>query len=191
MITSVRGSLEKVGPAWAEIALGGVTVRVNVPPSEVERLGGLGDQVRLFTSLQVREDSLALYGFLTEEARQAFEALLGVNGIGPKLALSVLSALTPDELASAVASEDADAFKGIPGVGKKTASRIILELKGKLGKDWTVEPAVAGQGEVIEALTALGYTLSEAREAVSNLPAAAPMTLEEKVRLALQHIGGR
>lgn len=191
LIASIRGTLEGAGPNWADVSVGGVTFRVAVPISTAERLGPIGDRVHLLTSLQVRADSLTLYGFLTEEARQAFEALLGVNGVGPKVALSVLSRLTPQELVSAVRSGDTRAFKGAPGVGDKTASRIVLELKGKLEGVWAVPAEVSGDGEVLDALTALGYTMTEARKAVASLPSRDALSLEDKVRLALEGMGRR
>ena len=189
LISSVTGMLEAVGGDWADISVGGITFRVHVPGSSVEQLGKSGERVRLFTSLLVREDNLTLYGFLTEEHREAFEALLGINGVGPRLALSMLTQFTPGLLAEAVNSGDTDAFIRVPGVGKKTASRIMLELKGKLVGDWAVDPASRSDSEVIEALTALGYSASEARQAVSSLPAAKSMSLEDKVMKALQHMG--
>ena len=190
LISSIRGSLEGVGLDWADVSVGGLTFRVSVPASTVERLGQAGDQVRLFTSLQVREDSMTLFGFATEEARLAFQTLLGISGIGPRLALSVLSRFTAESLAAAVGSGDTDAFGGVPGVGKKTASRIVLELKGKLQGDWGVPSAALGDADAINALTSLGYTVLEAREALSALPEDGSMPLEEKVRLALQRMGG-
>ena len=163
---------------------------MNVPASSVEQLGNMGDGVRLFTSLQMRADSLTLYGFVGEDSRRAFEVLLGINGVGPRVALSVLSRFTAESLAAAVASGDTDAFGGVPGVGKKTASRIVLELKGKLDDGLVGLPEIIGDVDTIEALTALGYTVSEAREAASSLPPASSMPLEDRVREALQRIGG-
>ena len=191
LLSSVTGTLEAVGGDWADISVGGITFRVHVPGSSVEQLGETGERVRLFTSLLVREDNLTLFGFITEEHREAFEALLGINGVGPRLALSMLTQFTPGLLAEAVNSGDTDAFIRVPGVGKKTASRIMLELKGKLVGDWAVDPASRSDGEVIEALTALGYSASEARQAVSSLPTAKFMSLEDKVMQALQHMGSR
>ena len=117
LISSIRGTLEGIGPDWADVLVGGLTFRINIPASAVEQLGHIGDPVRLLTSLQVREDSLTLFGFPTEEARLAFETLLGVNGVGPRVALSVLSRFTPDSLAAAVESGDTGAFSGVTGVG--------------------------------------------------------------------------
>ena len=191
LISSIQGTLERIGPDWADISVGGVTFRVNVPAQTARDLGQIGDKVRFLTSLHIREDSLTLFGFLTEEARLTFEALIGITGVGPRVALSVLSWLTPESLAAAVGSGDTGAFTGVPGVGKKTASRIILELKGKLEGVWAMSPAEGGDGEVIGALTSLGYTASEARDVVSSLPRGDSMPLEEKVRLALQRMGSR
>ena len=190
LISSIQGKLERLGPDWAEVSVGGVTFRVSVPASAVDRLGNVGDQTRLLTSLQVREDSLALYGFPTEDARIAFDVLIGISGVGPRLAMSVLSRVSPESLALAVSAGDVDAFVAVPGVGKKTASRIVLELKGKLEGDWSMVPGGAGSDDVIDALSALGYTLTEARDAVSKLGAANGASLEDRVRQALIHVSG-
>ena len=190
LISSIHGTLERLGPDWADVSVGGVTFRVCVPSSAVDQLGPLGDQTRLFTSLQVREDSLTLYGFPTEDERIAFDVLIGISGVGPRLAVSVLSRVSPESLAAAVANSDVDAFIAVPGVGKKTASRIVLELKGKLEGDWAVVSRGTGSDDVIDALNALGYSLAEARDAVSRLGAGNGASLEEKVREALVHLGG-
>ena len=191
MITAIEGTLAGTGLDWADIAVGGVTLRVYTPQNTVDNLGQPGAEVRLFTSLQVKEDSLTLYGFATKEARLAFEALIGVNGVGPRVALSVLSTLSPDSLSLAVATGDADGFKGIPGVGTKIANRIVLELSGKLDFDRAATPGVRDTADVVEALTALGYAASEAMAAVSKIPPEDSLSLEDKVRLALQRIGSR
>ncbi len=182
--------MERLGPDWADVSVGGVTFRVCVPSSAVDQLGQPGDRTRLFTSLQVREDSLTLYGFPTEDARIAFDVLIGISGVGPRLAVSVLSRVSPESLAAAVRNSDVDAFVAVPGVGKKTASRIVLELKGKLEGDWAVVSSGTGSDDVIDALTAIGYSLAEARDAVSRPGAGNGATLEEKVREALVHLGG-
>ena len=190
MISSVRGILEGAGGDWVDVAIGGVTLRVSAPSSSVEALGSIGSQVRLFTSLQVREDSLNLYGFATAEARQAFETLIGISGIGPRVALSVLSIFSPEALAAAVESGDVKSFTAVPGVGRRTANRILLELKGKLELDWSDASAPTPDADAIAALTALGYTQVEAREALSALPKNGDLTTEDKVRLALRQIAG-
>lgn len=191
LISSVRGSLEGIGPDWVDVQVGGVTFRVNVPASSIDHLGQIGEPVRLHTSLQVREDSLTLYGFLTSDMRRAFVTLLGISGVGPRLALAIMSRFTPDSLALAVSTADTDAFSTVSGVGKKTASRIVLELKGKLDGDWAIAPDASAAGsDLIDALTALGYTANEAREAAMSLPRGSNGPLEEQVRLALQKFSG-
>ena len=189
LISSVIGILQGVGSDWADLSIGAVTFRVSIPSSSVEHLSSVGETTRLYTSLQVREDSLTLFGFLTEETRLAFEALIEINGVGPKVALSVLSRFTPDSLAMAVSAGDTDAFGGVVGVGKKTASRIVLELKGKLEGEWAV-PFV-DEGDVVEALAALGYSVAEARKAISSLPTDGVASVEDKVRMALKWLSSR
>ena len=191
LISSVQGTVETYGPDWVDLSIGGVTLRVNVPASAPEQLVRTGGgRVRLYTSLQVREDSLTLFGFLTPEARAAFGTLIGISGVGPRLALSVLSRFTPEGLAAAVGTGDVDAFSLVPGVGKKTAGRIVLELRGKLGDDWATggTGGPGGQAELVRALTSLGYSPAEAREAAMNIPAEDDLELEEKLRLALQRM---
>lgn len=190
MITSLSGALSTIGVDWVEITVGDVGLRVNVPASFIENVGEVGGRVHLFTSLQVKEDSLTLYGFPNPDGRQAFEALLGVNGVGPRLALSILSILTPENLAFAVAEEDTDVFKGVSGVGKRIAQRIVMELKGKLQVEMTAAPATRPDGEIVDALTALGYSASEAMEAVAGIPSDDSMESEEKLRLALGRLVG-
>ena len=191
MITSVEGTLAGTGLDWVDVDVGAVTLRVSVPGSSVEGLGQHGDRVRLLTTLQVKEDSLTLFGFPTEESRSVFEALISVSGVGPRGALSVLSTLTPEALALAVDTADPDAFKGVHGVGAKTAGRIVLELTGKLKVDRMPATQVVGGGDLVDALTALGIGVSEALEAASSLPSGNSMSLEEKVRFCLQRLGAR
>ena len=192
MITGLQGTLAKVGVDWADVLVGNaVTLRIFMPVSALEGLGRVGKPVRLYTSLQVREDSLTLYGFPTEDMRLAFESLLTVNGVGPKIAMAVLGRLSPESLAVAVEQANLDAFDRIPGVGKKTAARIVLELKGKLAPEWAVATAQPGTADVVSALTALGYSAAEARDAVASLPSGDELTLEDKVRLALERIAKR
>lgn len=190
LISSLSGVIEGVGPDWADVSLGGITLRVNVPGSNIDAMGAVGEGVRLYTSLQVREDSLTLYGFLTQEERHTFETLLGISGIGPRLALAVLSRFTPGTLATAVDDGDARAFSAVPGVGNRTASRIILELKGKLDLDWSETPAASGDIDAVEALVALGYSDTEARRALASLSRDSALNTEDKIRLALQNLAG-
>ena len=188
MITAIQGRLAKIGLDWVDVDLGAVCVRVNIPTSTVPNIGSAGEQVRLSTSLQVREDSVTLYGFASDDSRISFESLLGITGVGPRLALSVLSMFSSQDLASAVATEDTAAFSRVPGVGKKTAGRIVLELKGQLGHEWEVSAGAEGASQVVEALTSLGSSLAEAREAVSSLPDDPALSTEERVRAALERL---
>ena len=190
MISSVAGELRAAGADWVDVELGGaLTLRINAPGSTVESLGRTGDRVRLFTHLAVRDDDLSLFGFDSEESRSAFEALIGISGIGPRVALSILSTLRPEMLAAAISTGDVAAFRGVHGVGKKTASRIVLELAGKL--ELFAAPSVDGgaDGEVIEALMAAGLGALEAREAATGLSFGPSDPLEDRVREAFQRIG--
>lgn len=187
MITTIEGRLSEAGVDWVDVIVGGgVGLRVSVPTALIERVGVVGDIVKLHTSLQVKEDSLDLYGFPAPEGRKTFEALLGVNGVGPRVALSILSRLTPEQLAVAVASQDASVFKGVSGVGARIAERIILELKGKLTTEITTSATTSTESEVIEALTALGYSTTEVSVAVNAIPIEDELSFEEKLRIALE-----
>jgi Holliday junction DNA helicase RuvA len=139
----------------------------------------------------VREDNIALYGFNTAEGLWLFETLIGVTGLGPKLSLALLSALTPEQITTAIATGSAEMLDMVPGIGKKVANRIILELKEKIGAGWIITPAaqVAQENtDVLAALTALGYSAGEAIKAVAALPDDKRLKLEEKVKLALQYL---
>lgn len=188
MITSLSGALSTVGIDWVEITIAGVGLRVSVPTPFIENVGDVGERVNLFTSLQVKEDSLTLYGFPSPDGRHSFETLIGVNGVGPKLALSILSILTPENLLFAVDNDDTDAIKSVPGVGKRIAERIVMELKGKLQIEMTAAPAPRLDRNLLNALTALGYSASEAMEAADGIPPDDSMELEEKLRLAFDRL---
>jgi Holliday junction DNA helicase RuvA len=166
--------------------VGGVGIRVFVPASTAAQLPGVGDVCFLSTRLIVREDSLALYGFLEAEPLEVFDMLLQVNGVGPRMALSVLSHLSPETIRSAVARQDTTAFGGIPGVGRKTAEKILFHLKDRIGSVAAGRKVSDAHGEVLAALTALGYSFGEAQSAIQALPADFDESLEERVRLALQ-----
>ena len=203
MIGALFGKLVETYPDGALVDVNGVGYRVHAPASVLARLPGAGERLRLHTHLYVREDALTLYGFTTSEERDLFEVLIGVNGIGPKGALAVLSVYTPDALRRAVLGEDVDALTLIPGVGKKTASRMILELKEKLGAgdiDLSLvgaSPAVQqALSEVRAALLQLGYSTTEAREAIEAVAAEAAAangngTPERLLKMALKELGAR
>lgn len=205
MIGSVSGTLVETYLDGALIDVNGVGYRVLAPASVLARLPGAGEKVRLHTHLHVREDALTLFGFTTAEERDVFEVLIGVNGIGPKGGLAVLSVYTPAALRRAILGEDLDALTLIPGVGKKTASRMILELKEKLGAGDPDLAPVAGSpavrealGEVRAALLQLGYSTTEAREAIERVAAAKATAngngaggVEALLKAALKELGAR
>lgn len=192
MIAGLHGTLESRGADWAIIKVGGVSFQVHMPASTLSTLGAIGEEVRLYTHLHLKEESLALYGFASAEELELFRMLIGVAGVGPKASLAMLSAMKPNDLALAIVTGNVDLLTQVPGIGKKVASRLVLELKGKLERVW-VGAAVSAEGnaEVITALTSLGYSPSEAASAVAALPDSPGLTIEEKVRLALQHLAAR
>jgi Holliday junction DNA helicase RuvA len=173
MIALLEGKLLEKSPASVVISAGGVGYLVYTPLSTYDRLPDPGGTVRLYTHLHVRDDALQLYGFSSREERQVFEKLLTVNGVGPRVAMAILSSLTVDRLVSAVESGQSAGFNRVPGVGKKIAERVILELKGKLGEFLPVgmvtAGALTGKGEeALAALVALGYSRMQAEKAVAK-----------------------
>lgn len=192
MIVGVRGVLEAVGADWVHLRLGGATFQVSVPATTIGELGPVGEELHLFTHLSIRDDQVVLYGFTSSAALDLFLMLLGVSGVGPRTALALLSTLGVAGLQRAIAAEDISALSAAPRVGRRTASRVILELKGKveLGEVASGPLPGGGDAEVIAALTALGYSNSEARRAVDGLEKSPDLTLEDRVRLALQRLGG-
>ena len=191
MIASIHGTLEVSRAGQAIIRVGGFSVRVFVPISTLNRLGDIGSQVSLYTHFQVREDGMALYGFSGEEERDAFEQLIAVSGVGPKVALALLSVMDARTLFKAIADEDQQRLALAPGVGKRLAARLVLELKGKLPSLAALGGAAASpsgkiQAEVLEALMGLGYSAAEAQAALARIPQDRAMTLEEQVTFALR-----
>ena len=186
MIGSLRGTLiDRSVKGEALIEVGGVGYLVTVSPSTLSRLGAIDSQVFVHVHTHVREDALVLYGFIGRDERACFDVLLSAHGVGPALALAILSALTPDSLRMAVATDDVDGLTLVPGVGKKTAARLLIELKSKLdvlgGGDYAAAIAAAGGGvvssepedsrtDVRAALTELGYGAEEIRQVLRTLP---------------------
>jgi Holliday junction DNA helicase RuvA len=191
MIAAIHGTLESRNANGAVIRVGGVSLQVHMPSSTLSALGAIGDEVHLYTHLHIREDNIALYGFASAEELELFQMLIGVSGVGPKAALAMLSSMDPSQLALAIATAEVDLLSQVPGVGKKMASRLALELKGKLEGLWVGAPMPEGNAEVIAALISLGYTTSEAASAVSALPDSPELTTEERIRLALQYFAAR
>ena len=187
MIGRLSGILLEKMPPQIVVGVSGLGYEVDVPMSSFYNLPATGEQVSLFTHFVVREDAQQLFGFLTQKERAAFRELIRISGVGPKLALSVLSGLSVDDLASCIALQDAGRLTKVPGIGKKTAERLLLELKGKLAD---ALPQAGGQAsasvanDALNALLALGYSDKEALPALKQLPEG--LTLEESIRQALK-----
>lgn len=191
MIAGLEGVLASVAADHVVLNVGGVFYRVFMPGSSIATLGVVGETARVHTYLYVREDQLALYGAPEERQLRLFESLLGVTGIGPKAALSILSTMPVDSLENAIASGNVDILTRVPGIGRKTASRLVLELKGKLdilaAAGISATPSVAS--EVVEALSGLGYSPAEIQSALSNLPNDSELNTEDMVMFALKKLG--
>ncbi len=194
MIAAVEGILASKGNNSVIIKAGAVSFLISVPGSTLSRLGHPGNTVFLHTHLYVREDNISLYGFSSPQELSLFEQLITVSGIGPKVALALLTTLSAEQIVSAIMGSNADLLSQVPGIGKKTAGRIILDLKSKLEKGWEGEviPAISqGDSDAVAALTGLGYSIREATQALSSVPQTDGMTLEEKVRQALQRLSSK
>ncbi len=192
MIVGVQGVLDAVGSDWVRLRVGGVTLQVFVPEAAIGELGPVGEQVSLHTHLRLRDEQPVLYGFTTQSSLELFLLLNGVSGVGPRLALALLSKLGAATLNQSIVSGDIASLASATGVGRRTASRIVLDLKGKVESaesDLLPGPA-SDDAEVVAALTALGYSNNEARRAVANLDRSEELTLEDRIRLVLQQIGG-
>jgi len=192
MIASLQGIVDAIGNDWMAVNVNGVGYKVSVPTSVLSEGGVTGREIKLFTHLHVREDEMTLYGFGEADDLRLFETLLTVSGLGPKTALGMLSAMSSGELSMAIASASVEMLTSIPGIGKKTADRLILELRDKMGALVAVSPAARLTQEnvdVVSALTSLGYSVQEATHAVATLPAGKKLPVEEKVKLTLQYLG--
>lgn len=206
MIAYIRGTLAFVEPeeSMAVLETGGIGYQILLSGRDLDLLPSVGEEVRLYTYLQVREDAFVLYGFFTREDRKLFQLLLGVSGIGPKGALGVLTALSADDLRFAVLADDAKTIAKAPGIGHKTAQKLILELKDKLSLEEAFEARLAGsqakeaavsagelteaRNEAVEALTALGYSASDSLKAVRKVEAAEGMNVEDILKAALKYM---
>ncbi|MBI5929102.1 MAG: Holliday junction branch migration protein RuvA [Chloroflexi bacterium] len=187
MIDIVSGTVASQGKDYLVVMVGGIGLHIAVTRTVLERLDGVS--VTLHTHLIVREDALSLYGFVDEEERLLFQTLLTVNGVGPKLGLIILSTITREQLQHAVVHEEADVLTRVPGIGKKTAQKIVFELKDKIAGSLSDRPIVISDvdADVLAALTSLGYSIVEAQSALQSIPRDAPHEIEERVRLALQY----
>lgn len=205
MISYIRGSLAHLEPEEGLVVVetGGVGYGILISGKDLDLLPGHGEEIRLYTYLQVKEDGLQLYGFLTREDQKLFKMLIGVSGIGPKGALGILTALSADDLRFVVLADDAKAISKAPGIGHKTAQKLILELKDKLKLEDAFEARLAkadmrsgtaaagltaAKNEAVEALTALGYSSSDALKAVRQVELTEEMSVEAILKAALKHL---
>lgn len=203
MLAYVKGQLEAVTEDGIVVENNGVGYGICVPLSVMSELPALGEEVKIYTYLHVREDVLKLFGFLTKDDLSIFKLLITVNGIGPKGALGILSAISPDDLRFAVLADDVKAISKAPGIGAKTAGKLILELKDKLKLEDAFESRLANMedrqpvkggvegdilNEAVQALTALGYSGTEALKAVRKVSIGAETTVEELLKLSLKYI---
>jgi Holliday junction DNA helicase RuvA len=198
VIAHVRGRLVRKEPQEAIVDVGGVGYRVAIPLSTFYRIGVAGDEVALLTHTHVREDALALFGFLTPGEQTLFERLIAISGVGPRLALSILSGIEAPDLVSALRASDVTRLTRIPGVGKKTAERLVLELKDKVqdlavaGEPDAPSPAASSKDDLVSALVHLGYSRPEAERAVDRaLKEGGDGRFEDLLRLALRAVSGR
>ena len=192
MIATLRGEIIQVEEHAFIVEVGGVGLRVSVPAPLLARMQ-VGQGILLYTHLVVREDALSLYGFESQAERELFTLLLGVDGVGPKVSLAVLSTLSLDAIQHAVLAEQSEVLGRVPGVGKKTAQKIVLYLQDRLKPSDSLSKLAAFSDrdeEVLAALTALGYSVIEAQTAIQALPRDAPDDVEERLRLALQSFTG-
>ena len=206
MISYIKGALGAVEDDVIVVETGGIGLAVHVPLSLLEELPALGEEVTVYTYFQVREDAMTLYGFLHRQDREMFKQLIGVNGIGPKGALGILSVMRPDDLRIAIVSGDAKAISKAPGIGAKTAQGLILDLKDKVdleevmmssfggGKENSSDAGASAAGmaasakEAVAALTALGYTGMEASKAVKKVEITENMSVEDILKASLKHL---
>jgi Holliday junction DNA helicase RuvA len=190
VIARLRGSVAATGKDFVVVQAGGVGFRVFVPQTCLDNLAGPGQEIMLFTHLHVRENELTLYGCVSEEELTLFRLLLGVSGVGPKVALSILSVLPSERLQAAIAQEDVATLARVPGIGPKTAKKLVFDLKDKVAfAGMPAEPLAVlseADADLIAALTTLGYSVAEVQEAIRSLPRE-PLPLEERVRLALAY----
>jgi Holliday junction DNA helicase RuvA len=193
MITRIRGIVESIGQDNIELTLGHVTVQVQIPQSNLQDLGVIGDEVHLYTYVLIKDEKISIYGFKLQESLTIFQLLINVSGVGPKSALNIVSDLSPEALAMAITSGNSESINKIRGIGQKTADRIILELKSKLQKQSQFKSSDFNSmdADVVAALGALGYSLAEINKALSGIATSNSESLDERIRKTLQKIGNR
>lgn len=199
MIGFVQGKVDAISEDNVVIDTGGIGYNIRISAKTAQELPGIGQEVRLYTYTSVREDGISLFGFLSRDSLDIFKKIITVNGIGPKGGLAVLSVMSADELKFAIISGNAQAITKAPGIGKKTAERVILDLKDKISvEDTQIQKEIAAytglpqtgkaQNEAVEALTALGYSASDALHAVRQIEHAEEMDVEVILKLALKNM---
>ena len=188
MIAGLRGLIAQKSDEAILVDVGGVIYRVGTSTNTLAETGTTGDSIELLTALVVREDALILYGFSSAEELRFFEVMIGITGIGPRIACAILSTFKPDGLFAAVQQGDIDLLATVPGIGKKTASRMVVELSGKLPEAQFEREVVLQDRDVLDALKSLGYSTSEAQQALIRAQATPGMTTEERVVAALQNL---
>ena len=191
MIYSIKGNLMYYELGFVVVDVNGVSLRIFVPNSIMDKLPSVNQEIFLYTHFIVRQEELSLYGFLTSQDKSIFALLLSVNGVGPKSAMGLLSIFDSTDIAEAVVAGDVDTISKAPGLGKKTASRVILELQGKLSGSsglGILSGVTEQKSDVVEALLALGYSSMEIRQAVES-DFDSETSLEERLRVALQRLG--
>lgn len=202
MIAFIKGELADITENYAVVEVGGIGYELYMPSTTIMELPAIGSSVKLYTYLHVRDDAISLYGFKTKDDLEMFRLLITVNGIGPKGALGILSAISADDIRFAVLAEDVKTLAKAPGIGSKTASKLILELKDKLKLETVFEQRLKNQEatataasvvaqkkeEAIQALTVLGYSASDALRIVNQIDITEDMTSEEILKLCLKRI---
>lgn len=194
MIAGLEGILESKNNDSLIVRAGPISLILNVSQATLKQMGNIGERIYLHTYLYVKEDNISLFGFISRGELELFQKLIMVSGVGPRLALSLLSAFEPQQLVGAIINSNIDIISQTPGIGKKIAGRLILELKSKLEKEGISEfvPSITDHySDVIAALINLGYSLREASRAVSVLPSNKDLKLEEKIKYALQQLASR
>ncbi len=200
MYSYLKGELVEILEDTIVVEVNGIGYNVHIPASMIDNFTGTGQNVKIYTYLHVKEELMELYGFQTRDDLNIFRLLLSVSGIGPKGALAVLTVMTPDDLRFAVLGEDAKAIAKAPGIGNKTAQRVILELKDKLKLEDALEQKLVNaaedtgnslsgvKSEAVQALVALGYSSSEALKAVNSVELTQDITVEEALKAALKQM---
>ncbi len=196
MISHVSGTVDHKDKSFVILEAGGIGYKIYVPASTLDQISGPGDKVKIFTEQVVREDSITLYGFISREERNLFSSLLTVSGVGPKSALAMISGIPLNKLVTAIIQGNADLITSVPGIGSKTAQKIVIDLKEKLAKNYGLKPAQMTAGipgetslisDALSALVTLGYSPREAREAIMNskIDLDSAKSVEEIIKSAL------